>query len=305
MFASVPRSGDETRFFPYSGAAMLKGKTPLIVAIVLGLLAGIVSYSAIKRKETEVKAGWGLVPVIVAAQEISQGTTITYEMVAQRPIPEMFVTSSVIKPDSSSYIVGQKVLVDIQQGDPLLWSQFETTKATERLSSIIQRTFRAVTIAAGEKQAVGGWVRPNDHVDLVGTFRDPQNGANVALTLLQNVIVLATGKMTGTTNPNLVPENQREYRNVTLLVLPEEAELLTLATELGQITLTLRNAEDIDVGGEDRGHATIQTLLTGARQKLLLGIRTHTTIQVFNGKHESFVPGGVRHGGASQGGSPD
>ena len=37
---------------------MLKGKSPLLVALVLGLLAGVVAYSAIKKKEYDVRVGW-------------------------------------------------------------------------------------------------------------------------------------------------------------------------------------------------------------------------------------------------------
>jgi pilus assembly protein CpaB len=261
---------------------MLKGKTPLIVAVILGLLAGAVAWAAIKRKEKEVRAGWNLVPVIVAANDIAEGTVVGYDMVSQRAIPEQFVTSSVVKPDSASYVVGQRVLVPLQAGDPLLWSQFETSKAAEKLSTIIQKKGRALTLEAGSTRvSVGGWIRPNDHVDILGAFRDPTVGEQVAVTLMQNVVVLATGKITGTTNINLLPESQREYTNLTFLLLPEEAEILSLASDMGTLTLTLRNPEDIDIQ-EERGKATIQTLLTGERMKALQKLR-YGTIQVIRG----------------------
>ncbi|MCC6335054.1 MAG: Flp pilus assembly protein CpaB [Myxococcales bacterium] len=260
---------------------MLKGKTPLIVAAVLGIVAFLVSWSAIKKREADVRKGWNLVPVVVAAVDISEGTVVTMEMISQRSIPEQFITSSVVKPDSASYIVNQKVLVPLQAGDPLLWSQFETTKAAERLSSKVQKKARAITIESKSTTAVGGWVRPNDHVDIIGTFKDPQTGEQVAVTLLQNVIVLATGKITGTTNINLVPEGQRDYNNVSLLVIPEEAEILVLSQELGALTMSLRNEEDIDVL-EERGRATINTLLSGERTKVLQQKRFNT-IQVIRG----------------------
>ena len=260
---------------------MLKGKTPLVVALVLGLLAGVVAYSAIKKKESDVRKGWNLVPVVVAATDIPEGTVVTFDMISQRSVPEQFVTSSVVKPDSASYIVNQKVLVPLQAGDPLLWSQFETTKAAERLSTKVQKKTRAITIEAGKNTAVGGWVRPNDHVDIIGTFRDPQSNEQVAVTLLQNVIVLATGKITGTTNVNLIPEAQRDYGNVSLLVIPEEAEILVLASELGQLTMSLRNEDDVDVI-EDRGRATIHTLLSGERTRQLQE-RRQSIIEVIRG----------------------
>jgi len=261
---------------------MLKGKTPLLVAIVLGVLAGTVAYLSIKKKEREVKAGWNLVPVVVAADSINEGTIITFDMVSQRPVPEQFVTSSVIKPDSANYIVGQKVLVPLQAGDPLLWSQFETSKAAEKLSAIVQKKGRAINIPAGG--GVGGWVRPNDHIDILGIFRDPQTQEQMAMTLLQNVVILATGKITGTTNINLLPEGERQYGDMSLLVLPEEAEILTLAEGMGSLKYTLRNPEDIDIQ-EERGRATLTTLLTGERINTLLKKRINS-IQVIKGTTE-------------------
>ena len=263
------------------GTWALRGRSPLLIAGVLGLVAGIVAFSAIKKREVDVRRGWNLVPVVVAAVDISEGTVVTFDMISQRSVPEQFVTSSVVKPDSASYVVNQKVLVAVQAGDPMLWSQFETTKAAERLSTKVQKKARALTIEAAKTTAVGGWVRPNDHVDLIGTFKDPQTNESVAVTLLQNVIVLATGKITGTTNVNLIPEAQREYSNVSLLVIPEEAEILVLATELGGLTMSLRNEDDVDLL-EERGRATINTLLSGERTRTLQQKRFNT-IQVIRG----------------------
>ena len=65
---------------------MLKGKTPLIVALVLGLFAGIVAYSAIKKKESDVRRGWNLVPVVVAAVDISEGTVALNPMTSAIPV---------------------------------------------------------------------------------------------------------------------------------------------------------------------------------------------------------------------------
>ncbi|MDP1829730.1 MAG: Flp pilus assembly protein CpaB [Archangium sp.] len=272
---------------------MLKGKAPLIVAIVLFVIGFGVSFSAIQKQKNDVRKGWNLVPVVVSAVDISEGTVVTMEMISQRSIPEQFVTSSVVKPDSASYIVNQKVLVALQAGDPLLWSQFETTKAAERLSTKVQKKARAITIEAKSTTAVGGWVRPNDHVDIIGTFKDPATNEQVAVTLLQNVIILATGKITGTTNINLIPENERAYGHVSLLVIPEEAEILVLSQELGNLTLSLRNEEDIDVL-EERGRATISTLLSGERTKVLQQKRFNT-IQVIRGAAASDARGGDAH----------
>jgi pilus assembly protein CpaB len=243
---------------------MLKGKTPLIVGVLMGLAAFIVGWSGLQKQRNDMKKGWNLVPVVVTAVDLSEGTVVTMEMISQRSIPEQFVTASVVKPDSASYIVGQKVMVSLQAGDPLLWSQFETSRAAERLTTKVMKRMRAITIEAKATNAVGGWVRPNDHIDIIGTFKDPDSNQQVALTLMQNVVVLATGKLTGNTNINLIPENERSYGNVTLLVVPEEGEILTLAQEMGNLTLALRNDEDLQT---INGHnpTTVRTLFDGER----------------------------------------
>lgn len=68
-----------------------------------------------------------LVPIVVAGVDIEAGTLVTMEMLEQRTMPEQFSTTSIIKPDSVSYVVGQRLLVAVQKGDALLWSQFDTT----------------------------------------------------------------------------------------------------------------------------------------------------------------------------------
>jgi len=246
---------------------MLKGKTPLIIGVVLGLAAFVIGWSGLQRERARVRAGYNLVPVVVATVDLSEGTVLTMDMVSQRSIPETFVTSSVVKPDSVTYVVGQKVMVSLQAGDPLLWSQFETSRAAERLNTKVVKRMRAVTIDARASSAVGGWVKPNDHIDVIGTFKDPDTNQQVALTLLQNVIVLATGKITGNTNINLLPEGERTYGNVTVMVVPEESEILMLAQELGSLSLALRNEDDLDTIN-NRVPTSVRTLFDGERRSI-------------------------------------
>ncbi len=100
----------------------------LIGFVAAGFLVGMASFVYIQRKVVDARKGWNLVPVVVAATDIPEGTVVTFDMLSQRQVPEQFVTSSVVKPDSANYIVNQKILVPAQAGDLMLWSQFETTK---------------------------------------------------------------------------------------------------------------------------------------------------------------------------------
>jgi hypothetical protein len=92
-------------------------------------------------------------------------------------------------------------------------------------------------------------LKTNDHVDVVAVFTDPETKRATSVTLLQNVIVVGT-----------------EATFFTLLVLPEEAELLAIAKMNGQLFVTLRNPTDIDVL-EERKPSTLQTLLPAKPKK--------------------------------------
>jgi pilus assembly protein CpaB len=261
---------------------MLKGKTPLIIAIVLGVMAAGLAYKTMAHREEKIKEGWTLMPVVVSSRDIAEGSVLDYDMVARMSMPEQFVTPSVVKPSQFEKVIGQKLMVPLQRGDLILWSHFRSEGTFERLSNIVRKRGRAIALEIGGAAGVSGWVRPNDHVDILGTFLDPKTNQLVTVTLLQNVIVLATGVITGSTNINAIDEGERSYQAVTLMVLPEEAEIVVLAAQLGQLYLTLRNPEDIG-GEEERARATIETLLTGERVKALKPMRERLLMEVHRG----------------------
>ncbi len=261
---------------------MLSGKNPLLIALGLGLLAFVIAWSAMKAKEKKVKDKWQTVNILCAKVDIPEGTELDADMIAVKEMPTQFVTESFIKVDEDGSLkqdspVGQRVMVPLKAGDPILVSHFESAREAE-FSTMINPKGRAVTIDVQEKTAVGLWVRPNDHVDVIGTFRD-ENQQSKTVTLLQNVVVLATGRITA--NTTYVPEEDKKFQTVTLLVLPEEAEILTLAQEMGTLTLLLRNPDDLDYE-EKRLVVDQKTLLTGERASELQQKR-YKTIQIIRG----------------------
>jgi pilus assembly protein CpaB len=251
---------------------MLKGRTPIVIAGILSLLAFYLVMRTIDTKERNLKEKWSLGKVVVASMDIAEGTVLDIEMAAEHQIPKQFITPSVVKPEQFEKVVGQRLIAQLKRGDPILWSHFRATGTSEHLSNVVRKKGRAITLSVTGAAGVGGWVRPNDHVDILGTFQDPDTNQMVTVTLLKNVIVLATGEITGNTDVKFLERNERSYNNVTVMVIPEEAEIVVLAGQLGQLHLSLRNPEDIG-SEEERGRATMKTLLTGQRIKALKKIR--------------------------------
>jgi pilus assembly protein CpaB len=265
------------------------GKRSSLLALVLGLLAGLATWSAIESQQRKLRDDWKTVKVLCAARDVADCAELTRAMVAVREMPARFLTGSYVSVEADGSVkndpVGQRVLVPLKAGDPILVSQFAPARDAD-LSTMVRPKGRAVTVDVQERNAVGLWVRPNDHVDVVGSFRDPQTQQLKSVTLLQNVVVLATGRINASTSAP--PDDDRRYNSVTLLVLPEEAEILTLAQETGTLTLLLRNPDDLD-SQDKRAVVDQRQLLTGERAGELQQKR-YRTIQIIRGARSEAGP---------------
>lgn len=247
---------------------MLKGKLPVIIALAMGAVAVAGGYTVIRMQVREKTAGWELEPVVVAAADIEAGTILTPDLLTTMKVPRKFAFESVVKPNEMAAIKGQEVVGNLKKGEPIHWYQLRGNMETDSLSKAVRKQARAITISVTERSAVGGMVRPADHVDVLGVFRDPSTNRMIAVTLMQNTIVLATGQLRANMLPPGGAVRAHDYATVTVLVHPEEAEVLVLAQELGSLYLSLRNAEDPGVF-EVRAKTTIDTLITGERMKKL------------------------------------
>ncbi len=235
------------------------------------LLGSSLYWGMVTNLKATIRRPWTMVPVIVATQDLTEGSLITLEMVAIRAIPEQYATQSVVKPESLEFALGQVLEFPLQAGDPLLWAQFDPVRRSKRFD-VVKRA-RAYTIPVTELKSLGGLLLPKEEVDLlltlhhtpgqVGNRELGMGGTDKTITLLQKVRILAVGGVT-TLNIGRV---QRRFTDITLLLVPEEVEVLSLALRTGELTATLRNPEDPDT--IVRGETTLQTLLNGIRLKAL------------------------------------
>jgi pilus assembly protein CpaB len=220
----------------------------LAVAAGLALIAmlSLLLYSQSLQKEV---GGGRKVSVLVAATEIPAGTRLGKSSLAFREVPEAYVHPASLRQGEEMQVIGRPVADKIAQGQSILWSDFELQKSpgARRLSAAVQKGQRAITIPVDISGSLGGMLRPGDHVDVLGTFaRAQQDYATV--TLLQNVLVLATGEVRGGAEGEeaAAPSGgTRTFNNITVAVDPEEAELLVFAMQRGPINIALRAQADV------------------------------------------------------------
>lgn len=236
----------------------MKRKIVLVISLVVGLVAAVLTRFYVSAKEAELQAQknalgkrFGTMDVLVFAKETPGGTVLAAEDLMVRRAPALGLRGQALTRESLQDVVGRRTLLGHAAGDVVFWSDIEGGDPSVRgLASDIKPKMRAVSINCSGAASVSGMVRPNDHVDVIGTFAFPgedgkiRNGDIETRTILQNVLVLATGQTTAKMHRDQ-EGFERGYATVTLEVSPREAELLVFAEQMkGRLVLTLRSRND-------------------------------------------------------------
>jgi len=186
----------------------------------------------------------------VAAQRIQADVPIRVETLAARPVPRKFVHANSIYPEEVDLLIGRELLYPVRAGDPILWMDFKGGERYRGFSSMIREGERALTLQMDKTSLIAGLLQPGDHIDVIGTFKpvfeelQKKKDHDTTITLLQNVVVLATGLQTSARSGSLLERSGQNM--ITVLVSPEEAELLIHAQQVGRLQSILRNPKDIE-----------------------------------------------------------
>lgn len=235
----------------------MKQKIILIVSVVIGLIAALISSQYINAKERELAAEkkrmerqYYQVEVVVLKTPLVAGTVLKRDDLGVTNLPENSLREDTIRLERNiaTTLTGRTLAVSVEAGAPLLWIDIEGGSPERRgISSQIKQKMRAISINVSGSASVSGMVRPTDRVDVIGTFSLPSKTAKgetdlVTMTVLQDVLILATGKETAHSS------NQKasNYSMVTLEVSLQEAETLIFTESIrGRLSLALRNPEDM------------------------------------------------------------
>jgi pilus assembly protein CpaB len=230
-------------------------KTARLVVIGVALAAGLgAAYLVMGSKPPEpVRVVIPAAPiesdaVLVATRDISFGAVLAAEDMRWQPWPKAQVPPGVIdkslRPNAVEEVKGSIVRATFMAGEPLRPERLVKGNGSGFLSAVLPSGARAVAINIDEKgtTTAGGFILPNDRVDVVRTFHaeDGAPGSFSSETILTNIRVLAIGQA--------VQEKAGEHivagGTATLELTPEQAERVILAQRTSQLSLTLRSMAD-------------------------------------------------------------
>jgi pilus assembly protein CpaB len=219
--------------------------TVLVVALILGGIAAVLTRNWLITHGRSNAAQGGAGTIVVAAAPLSFGTQISLENVKEIPwsataLPEgAFATRQELLNGDR-----RMALVSIALNEPVLRGRITAPGQRAALSSMLDPGKRAVTVRVDDVRGVAGFIQPGDRVDvvLIRTEAESKIKEGYSDVILQYAKVLAIDQITGerTEQPTIA-------KAVTLEVSAEEAQKILLATNVGRLTLILRQPAEAKV----------------------------------------------------------
>ena len=229
----------------------MRGRAIVMIVVALVLAAGaallarswITGQIAQREEQTAAAPQMELTTVVVATAPLRFGNTLTSEHVKLVDWPAASVPEGVFH--TIEEVINEEqprvVLSPIEPNEPILPTKITGPGQRATLSTVISEGMRAMTIRVNDVAGVAGFVLPGDRVDLLLT-REVIEDQPITDVLLQNIKVL------GIDQKVQAPEEQQAdvVKAVTIEVDVEQAQKITLAATVGELSLALRDVTNVE-----------------------------------------------------------
>jgi pilus assembly protein CpaB len=209
-------------------------------AAISGLMAGYVALVYVSSDPTPLEAASApSQTIVVAVRDLPAGTIVRREAVGTLDWPGSAMPEGIATQPGE--VVGRGLVVEVRKNEPLLAWKMADKEAGGGLPITIPEGMRALSVEVDEVIGVAGFVLPGTRVDVLATVMPGTDRRQTTTRIiLQNVRALAADQ----TYQQDIDGEPQAVTVVTLLVTPDEAEALTLASTEGRIQLALRNTLD-------------------------------------------------------------
>ncbi len=223
----------------------------LTVAIAAGGVAAMLAGRSEKPPEIKAEAPKiETVDVLVAKADIPMGQTLSPAEVVWQAWPPSAATGDFIRksnrPQAIENLSGMIARVPFVAGEPIREAKLVDAKGSGFMAAILPTGMRAVSTQISPETSAGGFILPNDHVDVILTRRDADKDksgsgeSRTSETVLTNIRVLAIDQ-------NVEEKGGQKVvvgKTATLELSPGQAETLVLSQQIGTLSLALRSVTD-------------------------------------------------------------
>src|SRR5579862_5365204 len=240
----------------------------IVLAIAIGaggVAAYLASGSDSKPPQAEPVAQLPTVDVLVAKADIGLGQTIALNDMQWQTWPAAAASNSFIRksdrPDATKEITGSIARSPFIAGEPIREPKLIKAEGSGFMAAILPQGMRAISTEISAETGAGGFILPNDRVDIILTRReknpDPKATGDLVIPkiILSNIRVLAIDQAPKEKDG----QNSVVGKTVTLELKPEQVPVLAAARQAGTLSLSLRSIADVnqvEVAIDDRSRVT-------------------------------------------------
>lgn len=230
----------------------------IILAAAIGSagMAAMLANNVIGQKPPEQRpvevAKVETVRVLVAAKDIGLGDKLVAGTVMWKEWPKDNITNTMItdqsQPDAILEMEKNRARTSIMTGETIVDQKLLKAGDVGFMSTIVRKGMRAISVGISVNSSAGGFILPNDKVDLILTRvlegKSPTGGKNVlSETVLTNVRVLAINQLYRQ-DPNGESVAVPDGKTATLELTPHQAEIISMVETAGELSLALRSIAD-------------------------------------------------------------
>ena len=270
-------------------------KPARIILLLVAIIAGGLAAFLVTRGGTpttqivtnEVIQQEAKTQILVAKSQIGMGERLTADTVAWQDWPEgalrpEYVTITAM-PDAPSVLTGAVARFEFFPGEPIREQKLVRSEQGY-LSAVLSKGMRGVSVPVDASSSAGGYIVPNDHVDVLLSHATDQG--QVSEVVLSNVRVLAIGNRLGEVgasggaadaDADAGPQAQVfvDSSIATIELTPGQAETLVNAVSRGTLSLSLRSITDFDdatVAARDATTTSVRLIRFGQEQSVMSGV---------------------------------
>jgi len=245
----------------------------VVLAIALtagGIAAYLASGSDNKSAPTEPVTQLQTVDVLVAKADIGLGQTLTPNDVLWQSWPAAAASGTFIRrndrPDAANQVAGSIARYSFVAGEPIREAKLVKTDGSGFMAAILPTGMRAVSTEISPETGAGGFILPNDRVDVILSKREKNPDRNASNDIVISEIILSNIRVLAIDQAPKEKEgtNTVDGRTVTLALKPAQTPILAAARQAGTLSLALRSIADVnqaEVNPDDqprqRGHINV------------------------------------------------
>jgi pilus assembly protein CpaB len=215
----------------------------LTVAVAAGGVAALLAGRSEKAPTVEAPK-FDTVDILVAKSDIPRGQSISPADVFWQAWPATTAAGNFIRkttqPKALDSLSGMIVRAPFVAGEPIREAKLVNAKGSGFMAAILPPGMRAVSTQISPETGAGGFILPNDRVDVILTPRGNADKHSNSETILRNIRVLAIDQTVEEKNGQKVVVG----KTATLELLPSQAETLALSQQIGTLSLALRSIAD-------------------------------------------------------------